>query len=80
MCPNTDDRYTIYCKVCDGDLVTLIQLDDSDYRCTVCNTVYTDEDGVMDKVVAAEMYSLYRGAKRAGLIYDKELDDNYNRR
>jgi Zn finger protein HypA/HybF involved in hydrogenase expression len=73
------DRYTIHCRKC-GDDVALMEIESDAYRCPICQSVYATEDGVFDKVIAIEMHQLYLGAKKAGLLYDKELDDNYNRR
>lgn len=63
--------YTIYCKICEDD-VTLEFIGDGEYLCRFCQHIYTDEDGVIDREVAADYFAQYRGAKRAGLIPDPE--------
>lgn len=64
--------YSIYCKVC-GDDVDLIKDGLDDFHCTVCNTYYTSENGVMDWAYAYDMWLLYKGAKIAGLIDEPDV-------
>lgn len=65
------DKFTIHCKIC-GDDVELTQLNDFDYFCDGCGSVYTNEDGVLNHAVMEYYRAEYLGAKRAGLIKDSE--------
>ena len=64
-------RFRIDCPECDA-VVDLIDEGMGDYRCPTCKRIYSDEDGVQDLDLAEDMYKLYKGAKLAGLIPDKE--------
>jgi hypothetical protein len=70
---NEEYRYSIFCNICDEE-VTLTQLADDEFVCNDCGTRYYSENGVIDNVIAHDMYALYRGAKRAGLIKTKDND------
>ena len=67
---------TIYCNECDAQ-VDLTIIGTGDYECPNCHTYYDDEAGVWDKEEAADMYALYKGAKLAGLIEDKEIKEEF---
>jgi hypothetical protein len=70
------DRYFIECRNCDRQ-VSLTVITEDDFQCPACNTMYHSEDGVLDKVLMDDMYNLYRGAKSAGLIKDKEIHEEF---
>ena len=61
------DRYFIACQKCDKE-VSLIEISSDEFQCPSCGTMYTSENGVWDNWIAEDMFRLYKGAKRAGLI------------
>jgi len=71
-----DDRYFIECKKCEMQ-VTLIPLNSYDFMCPRCKKIYDYESGVRDKVIEEGMYKLYLGAKRGGLIREKDTLEEF---
>lgn len=64
------ERYVIFCNDCDEDVTLIPHTDSNSFRCPTCDTIYYDEDGVMDLLEAEDYYATYKGAKLAGLIDD----------
>ena len=65
----------IECIFCDKKSYLVKKGDD--YFCPDCNTQYEDEDGIVDEDEMEDMYKLYLGAKRAGLIKDEETYEEH---
>lgn len=69
-----NERYEIYCTECETSRYLILDTQSDGFLCPECNTMYFDEDGVMDTLEIADFYAQYKGAKRAGLIREPDYD------
>lgn len=65
---DSTERYSIFCKECEDERTLIPDTDSNSFRCPDCDSIYYDEDGVMDLIEAEYYYETYKGAKLAGII------------